>query len=733
MSAEFDAWVERARAVPIQSVIEQRGIRLNGKTDRSGPCPKCGGEDRFSINVKENVWNCRGCKAATDSGDVIGFVQWHDGISFIAACTKLVGEPPPKPNGKDRAPRKIVAAEYQYPDENGAVLFVVERIEYQNVDGSFVLKEGKRKKSFRQRRPDPDKPGAWLWNVDSVPVVLYRLPEVIEAVAAGHSILIVEGEAKADLLWSWGVPATCCAEGAKKWKSEHSEYLRGTDVVLMPDNDDVGWNHVNQVGASLSGVAARIRVLLLPDLPPKGDIINWADNGDTRERLDALVESAPHWQPPPKETTTDDEAKAKAAADEQKLIDELAGLNNLDYERRRRSAARQMGIRSGALDDAINARRAEQAEEAGPPPLFGHWVVEPWPEAVDTSELILAIVGRIKRHIILSDDEALTVVLWILLAWVHDLAVVHSPILLVTSAEAASGKTQLINVIRFLVPRALPATGASEAALFRSVEKYEPTIIVDEADTLLVDNEPVRTVINNGWTRSDGVLRCIGDDHEPHVFSTFCPKILGMKGKRLPDTTLSRSIIIDMKRKKATEKVAAHFRSIDDAGLAELRRKCLRWKMDNGENLDGAEPVMPPGFDGRPCNNWSVQFAVADVAGGEWPTKARKAAMKLSKVADTTSSGVQALAAIKVAFDGEADAQQVSLERMSSADLAAALGADMTGPWAEWKGGKPITQAQLARVLKPFGIAPTKIRLPGGGTLQGYMRLQFEEAWERYL
>ena len=177
---------------------------------------------------------------------------------------------------------------------------------------------------------------------------------------------------------------------------------------------------------------------------------------------------------------------------------------------------------------------------------------------------------------------------------------------------------------------------------------------------------------------------------------------------------------------------AEHFRSIDDAGLAELRQRALRWAIDNGEKLDGAEPDMPPGFDNRLGDNWYLLLAIADFAGGDWPDKARKAAVKLSKVADATSTGVQVLAAIKAVFDGE-EGNTPPDDRITSADLAATLGADTTSPWAEWKNSKPITQAQLARVLKPFGIAPAKIRLSSGGTLQGYVRSQFEDAWDRYL
>jgi DNA primase len=223
----FDAWIAKARAVPIEREIDRRRIKLNGgKIERCGPCPRCQGTDRFSVNVKKGVFNCRQCGA---KGDVIDLVRFLDDCDFVAAGTTLTGEPPPKGNGKDRSAeqRKVVAAEYTYENADGSVAFVVERVEFQNADGIYAeTKEGKRKKTFRQKRPDPDKPGQWLWNVDGAAVLLYRLPEVIEALGKGQRICIVEGEGKADLLWSWNVPATCCAMGAGKWKPEHSEFLR---------------------------------------------------------------------------------------------------------------------------------------------------------------------------------------------------------------------------------------------------------------------------------------------------------------------------------------------------------------------------------------------------------------------------------------------------------------------------------------------------------------------------
>ena len=158
------------------------------------------------------------------------------------------------------------------------------------------------------------------------------------------------------------MPATCCAGGAKKWRAEHSEYLRGADIVLVPDNDDAGWEHINQVGAALNGIAARIRVLALPDLPPKGDVDRLA-RGWRHTRAARRLGRAGAGLAAAAGSADRQRDKAKAAADEQKLIDELARLNAVDYDRRRNEAADQMGIRRGTLDDA--GRRAPRRAGRG--------------------------------------------------------------------------------------------------------------------------------------------------------------------------------------------------------------------------------------------------------------------------------------------------------------------------------------------------------------------------------
>ena len=151
----FKNWTGKAKAVKIEAEIARRAIKLRGTVARCGPCPKCGGEDRFSINTPKTMLNCRGCDIG---GDVIALVQHLDDCDFVAACTTITGEPPPKANGKDRAApksyrRRSPRRTFEYRDENGAIVYVVERVEYQNADGTFVLKDGKHKKTFRQTPP----------------------------------------------------------------------------------------------------------------------------------------------------------------------------------------------------------------------------------------------------------------------------------------------------------------------------------------------------------------------------------------------------------------------------------------------------------------------------------------------------------------------------------------------------------------------------------------------------
>ena len=180
--------------------------------------------------------------------------------------------------------------------------------------------QGKRKKTFSQRRPSGESDQSWLWGLDvgefmrpapgkdwisfnatkfnqypatrqrkffntAAPVVPYQLPDLLKAVAAGRTICIPEGEKKVDLIRGFGFPATCCAGGANKWRPQHEAFLKGADVVLLPDNDPAGREHVEAIAESLASSARRIRILELPNLPEKGDVVDWHAAGGTCGRV----------------------------------------------------------------------------------------------------------------------------------------------------------------------------------------------------------------------------------------------------------------------------------------------------------------------------------------------------------------------------------------------------------------------------------------------------------------
>jgi hypothetical protein len=730
-SGPYLDWTARARAVPIVDVIHRRGINnLKSVGDEYvGPCPKCGGEDRFAVHTKKNIFNCRNCNVG---GDTIQLVEHLDGVDFKTACETLVG-PQPKPNGKDRSNQtEIVVAEFQYHDENWNTLLVVERIEFQKLGGDFVLKDGKRDKTFRQKRPDPNHRGRFIYNADSVPAVPYRLPELLEAIAAGHPILIVEGEAKADLLRSWSVAATCCAGGAKKWKAEHSEFLRGADVFLIPDNDNAGWEHIHKVGASLSATAKTIHVLNLPNLPLKGDIIDWAKAGGTREQLDALLAAAPIWKLP---TAADEKDEAKKREDE--LIKNLLKApQGIEFYRQREGAANELKVPRAAIDAELQIRRDAV-------PLHGHWIVEPWPEPAEGDALLRDIIRRIRRHVVCSQEVALTVALWIMFSWVHDEIAIHSPLLLITSAEAECGKTTTLAIISYLAPRAIASVEISKAALYRSIQLWQPSFIIDEFDNVLAaadaDKTELKAVINSGHTRGQGVIRCITDEHRPELFSTFAAKAIGMIGRKMPIATLSRCIIVELRRRTKDENVE-EFAHQDDSELADLRRRLRRWSMDNADALRNAVVPMPEQFRNRRANNWRLLFAIADLCSGveDWGDRARLAASKLEDASDTSSIGIRLLADIKRIFDED------GCDCILSASLVSRLKEDEEGPWFGWNSGKGLTPNSLAVLLGGgggrgrgsrggFGIRSQTVHPSSGAHGKGYARSQFAEAWASYL
>jgi len=418
------------------------------------------------------------------------------------------------------------------------------------------------------------------------------------------------------------------------------------------------------------------------------------------------------------------------------LAQRLEGVSSLDREIARRAAVerlRAIGVPNPdrLLAAAFTAHNGNGKGETGPQLAGGAIAlkdVEPWPDPVDGAQLLEAVYATIRRYVVLDTAGAVAVALWALHTHGHDAAQVSALLALLSPAKRC-GKSTLLTVLSALVPRPLGSANLTAAAMFRAVEAFRPTLLVDEADTFLAVREELRGMLNSGHTRPFAVVvRTVGDNHEVRTFSTWAPKAVALIGN-LPDTLADRAILVPMRRKTRAEKVQPlrGDRIYDE--LLQLRRQAARWTRDQLEALKAADPAVPEGLSDRAADNWRPLLAIADLAGGVWPEDARQAAAALSGEAQAPDQGAEAM----LLGDLHALFQERAVERLPTAAIIEHLVAMQERPWPEWKHGRPLSPRGLARVLGRFGIKPTMFREGTIGGIRGYERHQFGEAWARYL
>ena len=380
------------------------------------------------------------------------------------------------------------------------------------------------------------------------------------------------------------------------------------------------------------------------------------------------------------------------------------------------------------LDQDLVAVRAEFADfcaaESCATPI-AEWAVERWREPVATAALLQELIDKIGKHIVARPHEILAIALWLTMAWVHESAATHSAFLVATSAEPDSGKTTLLGVLGFLLPKPFAGAEPTGPSIYRFIDREKPTLIVDEADDLFARKTDVKHIFNASWTRGTKIPRQV--QGVTHWFDPFCPKVVGLLGMNLPRTLVGRSIVIKLWPKRPDEKVE-NFCHADDQEFANLRRKLARWAADNAAALKDATPLMPANFRNRLAANWRLPFAIAELAGGVWPKPARQAAERLSRTTRTPSLGLQLLAAIRDMF-------AIGRMEITSQQVVNDLNADPDGIWREYRGKSPITQRQVADLLEQYDIRPVVVHPTKRKDLSrhGYKSEQFVEAFQRFL
>jgi archaellum biogenesis ATPase FlaH len=257
-------------------------LKDNGRREAMGFCPFHDDHNpSLSVNLETGLFHCFGCQAG---GDVFAFYQKLKGVPFtdalrdIGHMTGLEGKP--------TAPK--VVGTFEYHDESGQVVYLKQRIEPgrngQKKEFIFYHMEEGRKVPGRGRDPIP-----------------FNLPKILTAIGP---IYLTEGEAKADLLNEWGLTATSFDTGSsvpstatlKNWRRTYLPYFQGKEgVIIIPDNDDPGRKYATFLASELKAIAGSIKIVNLPGLSPKGDVIDWFKAGGTREQFIDLVEQTREW------------------------------------------------------------------------------------------------------------------------------------------------------------------------------------------------------------------------------------------------------------------------------------------------------------------------------------------------------------------------------------------------------------------------------------------------------
>ncbi|MBT2490398.1 DUF3631 domain-containing protein [Streptomyces sp. ISL-96] len=359
---------------------------------------------------------------------------------------------------------------------------------------------------------------------------------------------------------------------------------------------------------------------------------------------------------------------------------------------------------------------------------------------IDGAALLNEVEAFHRRFNVFPTEAAyVAVTLWDAHAHLID-AFDSTPRIAFLSPEPGSGKSRALEIVETLVPNRMAAVDASPSALFRAVSGIEgerPTIVFDEIDTVFGpkagENEQLRGFLNAGHRRGRLMYRCVGDGSNQTVqgFPSYCAVAMAGLGS-LPDTILTRSVIIRMRRRAWNEKVEPFRQGIHEPQGNVLRDRLAVWAGQVRDRVQGAWPEMPDGVTDRPADVWEPLLAVADAAGGTWPQRARAACVQLVKASqgdDKGSLGIRLLTDLR-------DHVLIGVDRLPTIAVVDRLNALDDAPWADLQ-GKPLDSRRLSRMLRDYVTADNEpitsrnIRT-SGGVLKGYYAVDLHDAWQRY-
>lgn len=331
-----------------------------------------------------------------------------------------------------------------------------------------------------------------------------------------------------------------------------------------------------------------------------------------------------------------------------------------------------------------------------------------------------------------SEHERCAHVLWILHTWLMD-QWDSTPRIAFLSPEPGSGKSRALEVTEPLVPRPVHAVNTTPAYLFRKVsdEAGPPTILYDEVDTVFgpkaKDNEDIRGMLNAGHRKGATAGRCVirGKTVETEELPAYCAVALAGLDD-LPDTIATRSVIVRMRRRAPGETVEPWRNRVNGPEAAELNARIAKWAASVYSKVTW--PNIPDEIQDRDADVWEALLAIADLAGDDWPEKARVTAVTVVTHSKerTPSHGVMLLRDLKEIFG------RAHKDKLPSDWIVRELVVMDESPWAVINRGNPLDPRGLAQRLRKYGIRPGPHRV-AEAVFKGYCIDDFTDAWSRYL
>jgi len=639
----------------------------------------------LGVSPEDNIWKCWsenvGAKGGWSLAAFIAGLSANDKPKVASWLRERRLLPDTKPEGgrtmkrsrQEETPKGREVECYDYTNEAGDLLFQVVRYE---------------PKDFRQRRPDGK--GGWVWHLEcdakckcnpKLPPtrrVLYKLPELEkaprawptgpritsldtpayspspEAIAKLPYVLVVEGEKDVAAAESLGFVATCNPMGAKKWRDEYSPCLEGARVAVIADADRPGQEHAQQVGASLQGWAASVKVC---EIPACKDLAESVSKGMTKDLLLALFSDTPEWKP-------------------------ATGADVLD-----------------------------------------------------------AAYNYIRKFAKVSEAQARALTLWVAHAFIFR-GWGHTPYLHIYSAERGEGKSTVLDTLRALLDVPNVLVHPSLAGLYSDLAEHpQSPQLIDEIDKMFNgrtehDND-IYGYLNAGFQPGRTIPRVtfVGGKRMVEHFDPFCPKALaGLGETALDDTTRDRSIAIRMEKASWTDNAKRWVEKFHLPEGQQIGAKLSAWCTANAEEASKVDVWCTTTVTQRVIDIWEPLLAIAELAGSNWLEWAKSALAELStgSRAEHDSIGVKLLKDIRTVYEARTSAEPDN-KGVASSDLAKTLAEMEDRPWSEYgKARKPITPAQVARLLARYEIKPREIWI-GGQNLRGYEWPQFNKAWEKYV